>query len=395
MNAETQIAVTGMGVVCAVGDNVEQLAMSLQKKRCGLKKPVFLETAHNHLPVGEVAHSNSELEAEAGYAGISRTSLLGLSAVRQAVGQAFGNPGEMPQRVAFINGTTVGGMDMAENGFLDYFAGKGCCPPGAHDCGTSTANIARALGRMVYTSTLSTACSSGANAIIAGAEMLKLGLVDAVIAGGTEALSAFHMGGFKSLMIYDNELCRPFDVSRQGLNLGEGAAYIVLERLERAEERGAEILALLAGYANRCDAYHQTASSPAGAGAASAMTEALESASMKPAEIDYINAHGTATPNNDASECEAIRTVFGKLRPAVTSTKTYTGHTTSASGAIESVISIIALREGFIPPNLRLKEPLCADIKLPVRMIRRNINAVMCNSFGFGGNCSTLIFTKP
>jgi 3-oxoacyl-[acyl-carrier-protein] synthase-1 len=197
-------------------------------------------------------------------------------------------------------------------------------------------------------------------------------------------------------MILDNEPCKPFDKNRHGLNLGEGAAYVVMESREHAEQRGVQPICQLTGYANRCDAYHQTASSPEGEGAFRAMQAALQSAQLQPGDIDYINAHGTGTPNNDESEGKAMMRVFGDKVPLVSSTKAYTGHPTSAAGAIESVISILALTRNFVPANLNFSEKIDSLNFTPVTQVLTDVELkhVLCNSFGFGGNDSSCIFSK-
>lgn len=392
MSRQDDIVVTGMGVICAGAASVKDLWFRLQYSHDGIGVPKHLVSAHSDLPMGEVAESNEELGAMTHTRGLSRTALLGLYAARQAINDAGGICG----RTAFISGTTVGNMDAAEQGFMDFFTGKRESAPGSHDCGACTLDIVEALNhKFAFTSTISTACSSAANAIINGAEMLRLGLIDSALVGGTEALSAFHVGGFNSLMILDPEHCRPLDESRRGLNLGEGAAYLVLERRQDAEARGARILAVLTGAANACDAYHQTATSPDGVGLELAMRQAIADANISPSDIGYINLHGTGTQNNDATEAKAVSAVFDVI-PPVSSTKYFTGHTTSASGAIEAVISIICLHKGMIPGNPGVDNPVPqledAISKSPVR---KDFNAVMTNSFGFGGNDSSLIFVKP
>ena len=226
--------------------------------------------------------------------------------------------------------------------------------------------------------------------------MLKLNRTDIVVVGGTECLSKFHLDGFNSLMILDHEPCRPFDKNRNGLNLGEGAAYLVMEREGTARQRGVTPLCQLSGYGNRCDAFHQTASSPDGEGAYQSMMEALAMADLKPSDIDYINAHGTGTPNNDESEGHAMMRVFGDKMPPVSSTKSYTGHTTSASGGVEAVISILALIRSFIPANLNFSEKIESLDFIPVTEVKQGVGLqhVLTNSFGFGGNDSSCIFSK-
>ena len=250
------------------------------------------------------------------------------------------------------------------------------------------------IGPFGFVTTCSTACSSAANAFILGANLLRSGRFKQVVVGGTECLSRFHFNGFRSLMILDGEPCRPFDDTRAGLNLGEGAAFVVLETAENAAQRGAEALAEFSGWGNACDAFHQTASSDDGIGAVLSMRQTLQRAGLKPADIDYVNAHGTGTPNNDASESVALRSVFGEKVPPVSSTKSRTGHTTSASGSIESVICLLAMRQGFIPSNLNWQKPM-ADGSVPVAQTLREqqLRHVLCNSFGFGGNDTSLVFS--
>lgn len=255
--------------------------------------------------------------------------------------------------------------------------------------------IAAAFGDFASMSTVSTACSSATNAIITGANMLRCGLADKVVAGGAECLSAFHLNGFNTLMILDRQQCRPFDRDRAGLNLGEGAAYLVMETESSAMARGVKPLCRLSGYGNACDAFHQTASSPDGDGATMAMEEALRVSRLKPADIDYVNAHGTGTQNNDESEGRAIRRVFGSDIPPVSSTKSFTGHTTSASGSIEAVICILALEHQFLPTNINWTTPIEGGI-MPVTDIhpRREMKHVLSNAFGFGGNDSSIIISR-
>ena len=197
-------------------------------------------------------------------------------------------------------------------------------------------------------------------------------------------------------MILDNEPCRPFDAARKGLNLGEGAGFVVLESREHALSRGASIRAYLSGWGNSCDAYHQTASSPDGAGAFAAMQQALEVAGLEPSDIGYVNAHGTGTQSNDSSEGVALMRLFGNRMPFVGSTKCYTGHATSAAGGLEAVISILCLQKGFVPANLRFENRdqnlSFSPVDHSVKDVR--LTHVLSNSFGFGGNDSSLIFSS-
>lgn len=261
--------------------------------------------------------------------------------------------------------------------------------PQSNECGKSTREMAEMAGLgNIETCTISTACSSALNSIILGSEMLKRDEADIVITGGSESLSRFHLNGFNTLMILDKERCRPFDDTRAGLNLGEGAAFVVLEK---DPERS---LAYIAGYGNRCDAFHQTASSENGEGAYLAMKDALEMADLKAEDIQYVNAHGTGTPNNDISESRALIRIFGDKMPEVSSTKSFTGHTTSASGSIEAVICILAMQNRFTPANLGWKNQAEGAITPTQGRSGIRIDNIICNSFGFGGNDSSMIISR-
>lgn len=398
MAEERSVLITGCGITCAIGNGMEQVLDSLKACRTGIGALKYLKTSHTEFPVGEVKISCSEMERIMDIkpgTPVTRTALMGMIALQEALINASLCT-ESLRNVVFVNGTTVGGMDMSEQYYTDFIENNTRNEYiKTHDCGSCSQMIADHFGRFQSIYTISTACSSAANAIELGADMIRAGEAQIVVAGGSECITKFHLNGFNSLMILDHNQCRPFDAERAGLNLGEGAAYVVLESAQSAAERGVRPLALLSGYANACDAYHQTASSPQGDGAFKAMSKALADAALSPADIDYINAHGTGTPNNDLSESQAMKRLFGETMPPVSSTKSLTGHTTSASGAVEAVICILALRNGFVPVNYGwanpMEEGILPNMELaPVRPLRH----VLCNSFGFGGNDSSLVLTS-
>ena len=394
---DKNIVITGEGIISAIGNDKATVLQSLLDGRSGIVEMKHLHSSHHELPVGEVQLSNDEMKAMLALPieeQTSRTSLMGMLAVRQALAEAqLPETAPKNRRVVLISGTTVGGMDITEQ-YYDSFATSDehldCLKK--HDCGSSTEEIAAMFGISECT-TISTACSSAANALILGANLLKTGQADLVIAGGSEALTRFHLNGFNSLMILDHEPCRPFDAQRAGLNLGEGAAFVVMETEASARERGADIHAWLTGYGNACDAFHQTASSDNGEGAYRAMTEALEMAQLKPEDIDYVNAHGTGTPNNDLSESAALKRVFAEKMPLISSTKAFTGHTTSASGSIETVICLLAMQHHFVPANLRWEHQIPDGITPTTGVKDVTLKHVVCNAFGFGGNDSSLILS--
>ena len=403
-----------MGIVSALGNNVEENLQALRDNRSGIAPLRYLKTSHTEFPVGEVKMTDEEMTCLLNLSEkepTTRTSLMGMLAVREALQNAGLSDYRKSQianrKIALISGTTVGGMDMSEQFYLDFLENDSKNTYiSTHDCGACTEMIADYFGIFSQVDTISTACSSAANAIILGAELLKSGRADIVVAGGSECLTKFHLNGFNSLMILDRQPCRPFDASRSGINLGEGAAYIVMEResnmrlseIEPLKIRNRKSFCLLSGYANTCDAYHQTASAPDGEGAYLAMKQALERAQLSPEQIDYINAHGTGTENNDLSEGIAIMRLFGEKIPPVSSTKAFTGHTTSAAGGVEAVISILALQHNFIPTNLNFSERMPELSFIPVNedniQYISKINHILSNSFGFGGNDTALIFSK-
>ncbi|MBO4371024.1 MAG: beta-ketoacyl-[acyl-carrier-protein] synthase family protein [Paludibacteraceae bacterium] len=388
-----RVAVTGMGVVSAAGVGVDALLAALRRTDWMLSPSRFLKTTRQ-VPVGEVPYTNAELQQRYGLdprKTYSRTSLLGIAAATEALQSANLPKGS---RIAFVSSTTVGGMDLTEQ-FYDCFRHdpqKGRLRMVVHhDSADSTKTIAETLGLQGFATTISTACSSSANAMLLGKRLLETNWCDAVLVGGTDALCKFTLNGFASLMILDNAPCRPFDETRAGLNLGEGAAYLVMQRPEAATHA----IGYLCGAANANDAHHQTATSAEGRGAQLAMRKALQAAGLQPSDIHYINAHGTGTPNNDASESAAMSAVFGESVPPFSSTKPITGHCLAAAGSIEAVITLLALQQGEMWPSLNFKQPMSGTSLRPITSLTMcPIRYAMSSSFGFGGNCSTLIFEK-
>lgn len=389
-----RVAVTGLGILTGIGYGVDETLDAIRAGRSGLGEVTLFPTRHR-VPISEVKRTDDELKALLGLprgGTVPRTALLGMAAARQALDDAGEAKG---LRTALVSGTSTGGMDRTERFFVDFLQDpqKGRLRDVAsHDCADSTKRIAALCGITGFSTTISTACSSAANAIMMGAELILRGMADRVVAGGTDALCKFTLNGFRSLMILDGAPCRPFDATRAGLNLGEGAGYVVLQRDDTLTEKP---YAYLTGFANANDAFHQTASSAEGTGARLAMEGALAMSGLKPENIGYINAHGTGTPNNDASELAAIRTVFGNSIPPFSSVKPFTGHTLAAAGGIEAVLSILSAARGLVYPNLNFSTPMPEDEAIPVLAFAEQmpVKNVLSNSFGFGGNNSTLIFS--
>lgn len=390
--------IAGGGVICGIGQNLPQCLDAFEKMQPGQGTMQHLHSVHaNTFPVVEVKADNATLAERAGMpAHISRTALLSMIAAREAWESA--GLGDIAQyRTGLVSANTVGGMDKTEHFFEAFVAdnSKGHLKEVIHhECGSITELVADQLGIRHHVSTISTACSSGANALMYGARMIKAGMLDVVIAGGTDALTRFTLNGFNTLMILDQQKCRPFDDTRTGLNLGEGAGYVVL--VSDAIAKSIQPWCRLSGFANANDAYHQTASSPDGTGNFLAMQGALAMGGLQAADIDYINLHGTGTQNNDSSEGLAIVRLFDHDFPPVSSTKSFTGHTLGASGGIEAVLSAYAVKEGVIYPNAQFTKQMKELPFSPVTSFSKGneLQHVMSNSFGFGGNCSSVVFSK-
>ncbi|MDM1360566.1 beta-ketoacyl-[acyl-carrier-protein] synthase family protein [Myroides marinus] len=396
---QERIVITGMGIISAIGNTVEENYNALLSGQSGVGELTLFESIHHEtIKVGQVKKTTEQLIAELELSSdnnYTRTALLGAYAAKEAIANA-GIRDINDRKTGLISSTSVGGMDYTEKYFFEYETTEASRKYiDAQGAGDSTDKIADYIGLKGFVTTISTACSSAANAVMMGARLLKAGKLDRVIVGGTDALSKFTVNGFNTLMILTDGYNTPFDQNRKGLNLGEAAAYLVLEREDIAIADGRTILGVVSGYANANDAYHQTASSENGEGAYLAMQKALKMANLSSNQVDYVNAHGTATPNNDLSEGRAMQRSFTDQMPLFSSTKPYTGHTLAAAGAIEAVYSLLAIQHGVVFPNKNFVTPMEElSIRPQTTLVHKEINTVLSNSFGFGGNCSTVIFSK-
>lgn len=398
-----RVLITGMGMVSAIGNNVEENFRSLRAQRSGLGYAQYVDTIHaGKLPVGEVKCSSEELAEMAGLTdatGFTRTTLLGLVAMQEALFSAgIKDPRDTP--AAFINASTVGGMCDTEKIYFDILdpekEGTFLQLIDTLDCADCTQRIADRAGLTAYVTTISTACSSSANALMYGARLIRAGLVERAVCGGTEALTRFTINGFNSLKNIDKRHCMPFDKDRNGLNLGEGAAYLVLESESFAQRRKARPMAELSGWCNTNEAFHPTSPSPEGDGAFEAMRKALAMSGRTVADVQYINVHGTATLNNDVSEGRALERLFGDNVPSFSSTKPFTGHTLAAAGAIEAIYSVLSINRQMIWPNLNFTERM-EELRISpeTRLLEESpVKNVVSNSFGFGGNNASLVISK-
>ena len=402
-----RVVVTGLGVKTPAGNDVATFWDDLGAGRASARKiesfdpselPItFAGEVRDFDPVAYFGPKESRRQ--------DRVTQLGFGAAADALADA-GELGADPSRCAVIFATGVGGLHTLEENQRLYFE-KGASRVSPFFVPMMMPNatagvVAMQLGWTGPNLCVATACAAGAHAIGEGVRLIRDGTADVVMAGGTEAavtpltIAAFaRMGALSSRNDEPERASRPFDAERDGFVIGEGAGCVVLEPLERARARGATVYGEVAGYGRNADAYHITAPSPGGAGAAVCMQLALDDAAMEPSAIGHVNAHGTSTPLNDAAEAEAVRKVFGDSPPPVTSTKGVTGHLIGAAGAVEAIAALLAVRDGKVPPTANL-EQLGDDIELDVVAgSPRDVGPkpAISNSFGFGGHNACLVFT--
>ncbi len=384
-----RVVITGVGFVSSLALDAPSTWARMLEGDCAIGPLTQLK-----MP-GEPAQMAAEVHLAEGEL-INRRATLGehiaLMALREALRTTPGPKGLDPRRMGAFQGAGTSGLPSAEAYAQGRMAGR---KPGATDAiyqspTTVTDALGRELGATGPRSTVMTACSSSLLALGQAWERIAFGELDLAVAGGAETLCMTTYAGFASLKAMDPGLCRPFSRDRAGLNLGEGSAQFILEPLEQALARGAEIVAELRGYGASLDAHHSTAPHPEGDGAARAIRMAMNCAGFNPDDVDFVSAHGTATPANDSSETIAIKSALGEAaaRVSVTSTKSQFGHTLGASGAVGTFAAVMSLKTGIVSPTLRLDDPdpACDLDYTPLQARQRSVRAALVNAFAFGGN---------
>ncbi len=396
-----RVCITGIGVISALGSGRENLVRGIKEDICGIKKISLLDASSYRSSWAGQAPEPSPLQELGPFRRCSRADLLALQAATEALGDA--KLAEDPLvDTAVVIGTGAGGTHLTEAYRLKLLEEGEEGAPASWLIPHQPANTADLIANRFAINgprlSLMTACSSSATALGVGLDMIRLGRAKRVLAGGTESLCHLTYGGFSALRAMDDQPCRPFHADRHGLTLGDGSSMLVLEDLEQACSRGVVPYAELAGYGVSADAYHLTAPAPDGRGAVAAMTRALEDAGIDAGQVQYINAHGTATPHNDPIEVASIKKVFGPHAEglAISSTKAMTGHTLGAAGALEAAICAVAIREGIIPATLRLDrpDPACDLDLVPCAARAFDLSMAMSNSFAFGGNNTSLVVRR-
>lgn len=404
-----RVVITGMGAVTPLGNSLEEAWQGVREGRCGIG-PITAWDASGmkvqlaaevrgldvtaHIPKGEARK-------------MARFTQLGLIAATEAFRQSGITPENTNlNRCGVMVSSGIGGLPVIEE---EHGKGlqKGWDRISPHFIPMSITNMAAGtiairLGLRGMCSSVVSACASGSNAVGDAFRQIRDGYADAVVCGGTEAaITPLAVGGFTSMRALHegtdpSRASIPFDKERSGFVMGEGAGVLVLEELHHAKNRGAQILGEVLGYGSTCDAYHITAPAPGGEGAVRCMAEALADAELSPREIGYINAHGTSTPLNDRTETQAIHAVFGENPPPVSSTKSMMGHLLGASGAVEAIVTVMALKEGFLPATINYREPdpECNLDPIPNQGRSTLVTAALSNSLGFGGHNATLVFGR-
>jgi 3-oxoacyl-(acyl-carrier-protein) synthase len=393
----SKVFITGMGMISAIGDTLAENHLSLLEGKCGITLATHLSSRYSGLlPLGEVPFSTKTLQESLRVSnpGITRTMLLALHASKEAIADACLTAAQLGSSdTALVCASTVGGMCLMDELYQDVNSRQeGSSFLSSYDSASTSLFLLGHYKMNGIVNTINTACSSSANAIMYGARLIKNGFARRAIVGGVDSLSKFTVNGFNALRILSSDLCAPFDENRRGLNLGEGSAFLILEREE--DLAGKKAYAVISGYCNSNDAYHPSSLSKEGDGPFLSMKGALASAGLTANQIDFINAHGTGTENNDAAESWAMLRLFG-APPDFASTKSNTGHTLGAAGAMEAAYSILNLTYQEEYTSLHFKQPISATGLRPVTIYKKKpLSHVMSNSFAFGGNCTTLIFSK-
>ena len=392
----TPLVLTSFTATSAIGRGLEATLASLRAERSGLK-PCAFETVTLETCVGEVA-AVDEVELPRGLEEFEcrNNRLAWLALTQDGLADAVERSAERfgRERLGVFCGTSTSAILETELAYRRRDPVSGALPPefryrGAHNTYSVAAFVREALRLSGPAAVISSACSSSAKVFASAQRAIEAGLIDAALVGGVDSLCLTTLYGFHSLQLVARTPCRPFDVARDGLSIGEAAAFALLERPGRRTEADS---VLLLGAGESSDAFHMSSPPPDGRGAREAMQKALTAAGLGPADIGYINFHGTGTASNDAAEARAVASVLGPAVPG-SSTKGATGHTLGAAGALEAVICALALRHGLMPAGVNTQ---VVDSALPVRYLRENVSArlsrVMSNSFGFGGsNCSLIL----
>jgi len=402
MSKPRRVVVTGLGAVTSIGTNVPDFWSALLAGTCGIRPfSLFDPSAYRTQTAAQVLEIPDGFLTAAEARRTSRADRMGLSAAREAVEQSgLDLSREDPRRIGVILGGGTSGLLDSEAEYERHLKAGKPRPTKMlnHLPDAITDRVAQRFRLEGIKSTITTACSSSANAMGYAHDAIVAGLADIVLTGGSDVLARLTYGGFNSLRSVDPEPCRPFDRDRKGLSIGEAAGILVFEEWERAKKRGAPILAEFLGYGVTSDAYHMTAPDPSGAAGGRTVKSALAAARVNADDVDYVNAHGTATAQNDSAETAALKNGLGDRarRIPISSIKSMIGHCLCASGAIEAVATVMTVREGRVPPTIHYEkpDPDCDLDYVPNEARELDVRVALSDSFAFGGNSSVVVIAR-
>ena len=402
MSKPRRVVVTGLGAVTSIGVNVPDFWKNLLAGTCGIRPlSLFDASGYRTQTAGQVTEIPDGFLTAAEKRRMSRADRMGLAAAREAIAQSgLDLSREDPERIGVILGGGTSGLLDSEAYYAQHLNGTRGRPSHVlnHLPDAITDRVAQYFRLEGMKSTITTACSSSANAMGYAHDAIVAGLADVMLTGGSDVLARLTYGGFNSLRSVDPDPCRPFDRERRGLSIGEAAGILVFEEWERAKRRGAPILAEFLGYGVTSDAYHMTAPDPSGAAGGRTVKSALAAAGVNAEDVDYVNAHGTATPQNDSAETAALKAGLGERasRIPVSSIKSMIGHCLCASGAIEAVATVMTTLEGRVPPTIHYEnpDPACDLDCVPNDARDVPVDVAISDSFAFGGNSSVVVFAR-
>jgi 3-oxoacyl-[acyl-carrier-protein] synthase II len=397
-----RVVISGLGAVASIGATLEDFWKNLLAGACGIRPfSLFDPASYRTQTAAQVTDIPDAFLTPSERRRMSRADRMGVAAAREAIQSAgLDLSREDPSRLGVILGGGTSGLIDSEAFFELYLRGRKARPSKVlnHLPDSITDRVAERFGLEGIKSTITTACSSSANAMGYAFDAIAAGLADVVVTGGSDVLARLTYGGFNSLRSVDPDPCRPFDRERKGLSIGEAAGILVFEEEERARRRGAPVVAEFRGYGVTSDAYHMTAPDPSGSAGGRTIRAALENAGLEPSDVDYVNAHGTATPQNDSAETAALKAALGDRarKIPVSSIKSMIGHCLCASGAIEAVATALTVRDGKIPPTIHYEnpDPACDLDYVPNAARDADVDVALSNSFAFGGNSSVVVLSR-
>ncbi len=402
VNQGRRVVITGLGAVTAIGGTLSETWQSLLEGVCGIRPfSLFDSASYRTQTAAQVEVIPDAMLSAVERRRMSRADRMGVAAAHEAIAASgLDLSREDPSRAGVILGGGTSGLIDSEAFFELYLRGKKARPSKVlnHLPDSITDRVAQRFGLEGIKSTITTACSSSANAMGYAFDAIAAGLADIVVTGGSDVLARLTYGGFNSLRSVDPQPCRPFDRERRGLSIGEAAGMLVFEEESRARRRGAPVVAEFRGYGVTSDAYHMTAPDPTGVAGGRTIRAALENAGVDPGDVDYVNAHGTATTQNDSAETAAIKAALGDRARAipVSSIKSMIGHCLCASGAIEAVATALTVRDGKVPPTIHYThpDPACDLDYVPNAARDVDVEIALSNSFAFGGNSSVVVLAR-